>query len=732
MRISLGSYKTWKGFASLSLRFTAALLFAATSVSTLAVAKVSAQGAGRVNTANQSKDSTERQVLEGEVLVKLKASARPATPRNFGPESTGHESLNRLNREVGAQKFEALLSADSPGADIKSEFAGWYKVSLPNSGRALNEKRDEAAFKALQRVVDRYKGDPNVEFAQPSYVAQATATPNDPFFHSSYNFPGYEDLWGLRKINAEAAWNLTTGSTNVVVAVIDSGVNAGHPDLAANMWKNTDGSTGWNFLTNTNNPADDNGHGSMVAGVLGAVGNNGVGVVGVNWNTRIMALKFLDSRGNGSNTNAAKALQWAADRGAKVINNSYGCNCKDRMLQDAVGYAHNRGSFVVVAAGNGVRDAAGNFLGTVDALDNAPANADQAVTVGSTDYYDTKAYDSNTGPKLDVTAPGVNIISTKGGNMCNGDYCIASGTSFAAPHVSGIAALLLTRNGSLTNEQIRQTIRRNSHDLGSAGKDNSFGYGRIDANRALTPAYIGGVKSGRCLDVPGASRNNGVPITIWDCHGGENQQWTIDTSVPNSTGYYPIKVYGGTKCLDIANGAYATNGARIQLWDCHGGANQLWRYNHAGPGTLRSYSGDKCLDVINGATGNGSELQIWPCILSENNQRWNGSFGQAPASPYISNLRTGDTIYNSTTNKTITGTTGTNASFCKIETGVGRNPTSWRQAGGRCQIGTSNGNVLGTIDPFAHTYSLYTVRLTVTNYAGQTFEYEVHDVKIGP
>ncbi len=728
------TFKRWKGFASLSLRWLTTLLFAATSLSGVAIATASAQGAGKVNTANSSKAETDQQeIVDGEILVKLKPSARPDIPKNFSPDATGHDSLNKLNKEIGTQKFEALLAANSPGANVKSEFAGWYKLSLPNSGKKLNAKRDEAAFKQLQHLADLYKSDPNVEFAQPNFVSHASATPNDPFYSSAYNFQGYDDLWGLKKINAGAAWDVTTGSTNVVIAVIDSGVDATHPDLTANMWRNTDGSTGWNFINNTNNAADDYGHGTFVAGVAGAVGNNGQGVVGVNWNTRIMALKFLDSTGSGSNANAAKALQWAADHGAKVINNSYGCNCVDKALQDAVGYAHDRGAVVVVAAGNGQRDASGNFLGTIDALDNAPASADQAITVGSTDHNDAKAYDSNTGPKLDVTAPGVDILSTNpasvpagGGRFsCGTAYCIGSGTSFATPHVAGVAALLLTKDPSLTNEQIRQILRRNSVDLGAVGKDNTFGYGRLDANRAVTPAYIGGVGSGRCLDVPYSSQTNGIQIETWDCHGGANQQWAMDTSTIGA--YHAIKIYGGTKCLDVPYGSSA-RGTIVQLWDCNGGSAQAWTYN-SNDGTLRTPN-NMCLDVTGGATGNGGQLEIWDCVLNSTNQEWNGGFGVAASAPYITNLRNGAVITSGTANQVL-GTLGKSGNTCKVETGLGRNPTSWRLANGSCQNNATTEGILGTIDATTYDGSLYTVRLTATNSVGQTFQYSVYDVKIG-
>ncbi|NOR46758.1 MAG: S8 family serine peptidase, partial [Methanosarcinaceae archaeon] len=222
------------------------------------------------------------------------------------------------------------------------------------------------------------------------------------------------------------------------------------------------------------------------AGTIAGVGNNGNGVVGVNWNSQIMALKFLNSAGSGSLSDAVLALQYAADMGAKVSSNSWGSAGSNELLDDAIQYEHDMGMVVVVAAGNS----------NADALDYSPASSDRAITVAASDYNDAKAYFSNWGQKIDVTAPGVDILSTKAsinnmctpdrGNIVGTDYCRVSGTSMATPHVAGLAALILAENPDLSNEEVRQIIRAGTVDLGVDGKDRDFGYGRIDANGSIS------------------------------------------------------------------------------------------------------------------------------------------------------------------------------------------------------------------------------------------------------
>jgi beta propeller repeat protein len=240
---------------------------------------------------------------------------------------------------------------------------------------------------------------------------------------------------------------------------------------------------GWDWVNNDNDPMDDYGHGTHVAGTIGAVGNNGIGVVGVNWNVKIMPVKFLGSTGSGSSFNGAKALIYAADNGARVLNNSWG-GPTSSITTDAVNYAHSKNAVLVASAGNS----------NIDASRQSPANEVNVITVSAFDPNDQKASFSNWGTKIDVAAPGVDILSLKAAvsPMCTTakivgtNYCRASGTSMAAPHVSGLAALILAKHPEFSNEDVRQVLRVSADDVDAPGFDFNSGFGRINAARALS------------------------------------------------------------------------------------------------------------------------------------------------------------------------------------------------------------------------------------------------------
>ena len=454
------------------------------------------------------------QFLSNELLVKVKKEARGKV-KEGNPEDTGLASLNKIFKEEKAKGFEKIAKAGK-NSDTGAELFSWYKLTLDypqeKAVGKLNEARDrieqnlegkenpvlensQALFN-LQRVIVRLSQDSNIETIDLNYIVTTQVVPNDPYYSSTGSWgQTYPDLWGIKKIDAEQAWDQTTGSASIIVADIDTGVDRNHEDLKDNMWVNTsetpnngvdddsngyiDDYLGWDWANRDNDPMDDHGHGTHTVGTIAAVGNNGLGVVGVNWNAKIMALKFLNSGGSGSLDDGIKALQYAADMGARVSSNSWGCGCSSQAIDDAVKYEHDKGMVIVAAAGNSNGDAIGF----------SPANADYAITVAASDWQDQKASFSNWGEKIDVAAPGVDILSTRASNnpMCTEartvgtNYCRVSGTSMATPHVAGLAALILSKNPSLTNEEVRQILRRGSDDLGSTGKDPQFGYGRINS-----------------------------------------------------------------------------------------------------------------------------------------------------------------------------------------------------------------------------------------------------------
>jgi subtilisin family serine protease len=361
-------------------------------------------------------------------------------------------------------------------------------------------------------VVKEYTSNPNVLYAEPDYkiflspteqpveVAavgddleiSATRTPNDPDFRL---------LWGLKNsggapfygtsgsdIKAPEAWGVTTGSSGIVIALVDTGVEYTHPDLAANIWKNTgeiannridddkngyiDDVNGWNFVSKNNNPMDDNGHGTHCAGTIAAVGNNNIGITGVCWNAKIMPLKFLSASGSGYVSDAISAILYANKMGAGVISNSWGGSQYSQALKDAIDISS---AVVVCASGNsGVN------------TDNNPQypsayTSSNIISVAATDSKDNLASFSNYGVySVDVGAPGVRIRST----YKNGQYQYLSGTSMATPHVSGVAALLKVVNPGMSNIQIRNRILGSVDKVSSLSGKVSSG-GRLNAAKAM-------------------------------------------------------------------------------------------------------------------------------------------------------------------------------------------------------------------------------------------------------
>ena len=333
-------------------------------------------------------------------------------------------------------------------------------------------------------LISLYEQSGLVEYAEHDFYLHALNDPND-FYYQQGN------LWNLKNtgqtggtpgadIRASLAWNLTTSASNVVVAVVDTGVRYTHEDLAANMWINpVDGSHGTNVLAGNTNPWDDYGHGTHVSGTIGAVGDNSVGVVGVCWQVRIMACKFLDATGNGTISGAIACIDFARAHGAKVINASWGSfTFTSQALHDAIASARDADIIFVAAAGN---SAANN-----DVTPLYPASysdLDNVVSVAATDPNDNLASFSDYGfTNVALAAPGTPIFSCWNGS--DRDYEYDNGTSMAAAHVSGAAALLRGNFPTETHRQIIQQILGGTDPLPSlVGKCASGG--RLDLFKAL-------------------------------------------------------------------------------------------------------------------------------------------------------------------------------------------------------------------------------------------------------
>lgn len=331
--------------------------------------------------------------------------------------------------------------------------------------------------------LNTFNGLASVEYAEENFIYQPVAIPNDPLF---------PQLYGLNRISAPAAWDITTGDPSIVIADTDTGADYNHVDLGANVWVNqgeicdngidddgngyVDDCIGWNFFNDNNNPIDTAGHGTNTAGIMGAVGNNGIGVTGVMWNAQIMLLKM----GNGSFpvTAVVPAIDYAWQNGARVINASWGGRGFSTAIQSAVQRAADAGVLFVAAAGNNGTDN--------DVIPFYPANYEipNIISVANTNQFDslrTGSTPSNWGANtVHLAAPGTNILSTYPGNR----YVAYVGTSQAAPHVAATAGLVLSVNPFLLYSDVKDIIL-NSVDPIPSLQDKLITGGRLNANAAL-------------------------------------------------------------------------------------------------------------------------------------------------------------------------------------------------------------------------------------------------------
>jgi thermitase len=298
-----------------------------------------------------------------------------------------------------------------------------------------------------------------VVWAQPNYLRHAGATPNDPIFGQQ---------WGMQRIQAPQAWDVTTGSPGVIVAIVDTGVDLNHPDLQGKLVE------GRNFLDPDQPPQDDGGHGTHVAGTIAGTMNNATGVAGVASGASIMPVKVLRANGSGKDSTVAAGMRWAIDRGARIINMSFSGAEVSPILTEAVAYAQSRNVVLVVAAGN-----------ESSASPTYPAATDPVIAVAATDQQDRRANYSNYGDWIDIAAPGTGIWSTYWSGASS--YRADTGTSMAAPHVTGVIALLLSLRPELTPTDVEAILRSSADPLPDAG----LGAGRLNAARAVQTANTG-------------------------------------------------------------------------------------------------------------------------------------------------------------------------------------------------------------------------------------------------
>jgi thermitase len=436
-----------------------------------------------------------------------------ATPPDNLPPVSG------LPQEQILVKFQPNVSLPEV-AEIHRQLGGQVKEIIPGLGvQVVTVPKGQAKGKAKA-----YSSNARVVYAEPDFVAQVVDSPDD---------PGFGNQWGMVKVEAAQAWEITTGSPSINIAILDTGVDLDHPDLADKLISNI------NF-SNSGTTDDVYGHGTHVAGIAAAITDNGVGVAGLGYNSTIMNVKVLSDMGAGLYSWIASGIIWAADNGAEIINMSLGGPSESSTLEEAINYAWNKGVVVVAAAGN-----------NGDTTPMYPAYYTNCIAVAATNSNDGRASWSNYGDWVDVAAPGVSIYST----LKNNNYGYMSGTSMASPHVAGLAALVFTAvsdvngNGKL-NDEVRSRIEATCDDIGI----NGIGYGRINAAEAVGGESVSpGVITGQVIDaedgsaISGAQVSDGIRTVLTDATGG----YTIDNVPPGTYQVFASKEGYETSSLTL-------------------------------------------------------------------------------------------------------------------------------------------------------------------------------------
>lgn len=428
-------------------------------------------------------------IVPNEVIVQLREDVAAQITENIPTGPTrgiegaaarfGVSSVDAVLRAAGNVSITRLHPPMPPtaAAEAAPPISATFRVRVEEATRS--------------NLVAQFARLPEVAYAEPVVYRETGAVPNDPSFAAQ---------WGLAKINCPAAWDRTTGSANITVGVLDTGIDLDHPELAAllvpgqdmvDLGPNPTPPAGFrfegDFQGRDNVPQDEVGHGTHVAGTIACASNNNAGVAGVTWSCRLMPVKVLtrivnltnpnDVRGVGSSADIAAGIRWAVDNGARVLNLSLSGPVETQVERDAVAYAISRGAVVVAAMGNN----GGQIV-------RFPAAFPDVVAVGAIDQNDQRAPFSNTGPHIDVAAPGVGVLST----VWDNGFATFDGTSMASPHVAGVAALILSCNGNLTGPQVADIIRTTARPLqvnpGDPVPNDTFGHGCVDALAAVNRA----------------------------------------------------------------------------------------------------------------------------------------------------------------------------------------------------------------------------------------------------
>jgi len=478
--------RSWKRVVSLLI---GASLFVLSTTSVVAITELqlSPAGPGQAGFNNQGRKPG---FMSNSILIRLTPQARASlkvTGEDVNPTATGVPALDAIGRDHGVEKFTSITTSD-PHRDITAAIHRWFKLTLPGNAQRLtlveptNDDALNLAFSGaepLGRLMARLKREPNIESVALDYVMEAMFVPNDPYYSTAYPTSKYGNIsqWAPQFIGAPQAWNSTLGDPSIVIAIVDTGIDADHPDLAGGKVVLTK-----NYVKGER-ASDSFGHGTHVAGIAAANINNGTGIAGICGRCSLMSVKVLGADGSGLTSDVASGIAYATDSGARVINLSLGSSSRTTIARDALDYALNNNALPVVAMGNASSDFVGDLGYWYSAL-----------SVGALDQQAAKASFSNFGLQTDVTAPGVAVLSTlptysvtlntQYGYKTN--YDALSGTSMAAPVVSGLAGLLLSVNPALTATQVKGIIESTAGD--GLSFDLTSGFGAVQAATAVTVA----------------------------------------------------------------------------------------------------------------------------------------------------------------------------------------------------------------------------------------------------
>jgi subtilisin family serine protease len=406
-------------------------------------------------------------IKPAQAMLSGKTKSVPATIKGTIPATTkaqetmsrwrDRELLVRFREHAPISKINALLRAQ--GAQWNGQLRGQSRIERLR----LSVGADPEAVAATLRASEL------VDFAESNYLITADQTASQ----ATTNDPRLSEQWALQNTVSSQAWRLTTGSKQTVIAVVDSGIDFSHPDLIHNQWDNTleqantrdnDGNGfnsdlhGWDFITNSSGIVDEQGHGTAIAGIIAAQGNNSLGITGVMWQASLMSLRVLDKTGTGDIAAAVEAIDYATAHGAQVINCSWGTDDSSQALREAINRAAQLGVVVITSAGNSSRD--------IETTAHYPASYDlpNVIAVAATDKADVLTPSSNWGAMhVSIAAPGAEILTTKMG----GKYQTVSGTSASAPFVAGVAGLIKSLRPWLNVERTREIILRGARQVPS-------------------------------------------------------------------------------------------------------------------------------------------------------------------------------------------------------------------------------------------------------------------------